>query len=190
MAEKSPDAELTMLYAKGLFPWWVLLLWGILTLILGALFLNTPGVTTELLITFMGAFWLVGGLFSIASLVVDKTGMGWKVFLAVINIVAGSLIIIFPLISTVFVLLFSAVYIGFVACFIGCSYLFHAFRAKDAGSGVLGIISLVFGVLLLVHPLLTASLLPFIAGVFCFVSGISAVITSFMAKKVQDRLKA
>ena len=35
----------------------------------------------------------------------------------------------------------------------GCVHLYHAFGAKDAGSGVLGIISLIFGILLLVGGL-------------------------------------
>ena len=41
-----------------LFPSWLLLLWGILALLLGAALLFTPGITTILLITFMGAWWL------------------------------------------------------------------------------------------------------------------------------------
>lgn len=169
----------------GLFPWWVLFLWGILALILGVMFLSTPGMTTELLITFLGAFWLIGGLFSIASLFGDRTNMGWKIFLAIIDIIAGILILMYPLYSTVFILGFFIILIGFYACFIGCSYFFQALKTKDAGSGVLGIISLIIGILLLANPLLSAGLLPFIAGLFCFVGGFCAIIASFMARKVQ-----
>ncbi len=169
----------TVLAAEGfLFPWWVLLIWGILTLLLGFMFLSTPGITTEILVTFAGAFWLVGGLFSIASLFVDRTNMGWKIFLAAINIIAGILILTYPYYSTVFILGVFIIFIGFWACFIGGSYLFQAFRTKDWGSGVLGIISLILGVLILAHPLMSAGLLPFIAGIFCMVSGISAIATS------------
>jgi uncharacterized membrane protein HdeD (DUF308 family) len=190
MTDEPANAGLTVVYSECLFPWWILFLWGILTLILGALFLNTPAVTAEVLITFMGAFWLVGGLFSIASLAVDRTHMGWKVFLAAINIIAGALILVFPVFTTVFILLVTAIYIGFVACIIGFSHLFLAFRRKDAGNGVIGIISLVFGILLLANPALTAGMLPFIAGAFCIVSGISAIIASIVAKKSQCAVKA
>jgi uncharacterized membrane protein HdeD (DUF308 family) len=185
MTDDVSDPEMTFLCSAGLFPWWLILLWGILTLIIGMMFLTTPAITTVILITFMGAFWLVGGLFSIGSLFVDKTNMGWKIFLAVINIIAGAVIMIYPLFSTVFILSFFVIFIGFFACFIGCAHLFTAFKNKDAGNGVLGIISLIFGILLLVYPLVTAALLPFIAGGFCIVAGISGIITSFMAKKAQ-----
>ena len=88
-----PDQFLT---APGIFPWWLLLVWGILTLLIGCMFLITPGMTMVLLITFMGAYWLVGGLFAIGSLAVDRSHMGWKIFLAVINILAGIVILLHP----------------------------------------------------------------------------------------------
>lgn len=182
MTEQTTAAGIPLQW-KGLFPWWVILLWGLMLLVLGFMFLSTPGITTELLITLMGAFWLVGGIFSLASLFVDRTGMGWKIFLAVIDIIAGSLILMYPLYSTVFILAFFIIFIGFWACFIGCAYFWQAFRTKDAGSGVLGIISLIFGILLLAHPLLSAALLPFLAGIFCIVIGFCAIAASFMARK-------
>ncbi len=183
MTEESSATGTALTMGTFLFPWWVLLLWGILTLLLGFMFLSTPGMTTELLITFMGAFWLVGGLFSIASVFVDRTNMGWKIFLAVINIIAGFLILAYPFYSTVFILAFFIIFIGFYACFIGCSYFFQAFRTKDWGNGVLGIISLIFGILILTYPLISAGLLPFIAGIFCIVTGISAIAASVVAAK-------
>jgi uncharacterized membrane protein HdeD (DUF308 family) len=176
--------------SAGLFPWWLILLWGILSLIIGVMFLTTPAVTTVALITFMGAFWLVGGLFSLGSLFIDRTNMGLKVFLAVINIIAGALVMIYPVFSTVFILSFFVIFIGFFACFIGCAHLFTAFKNKDAGNAVLGIISLIFGILLLFHPLVTAALLPYIAGGFCIVAGIGSVITSFMVKKAPGVIAA
>ncbi len=189
MAEEVKTSEVTFLCGEGLFPWWVLLLWGILTLIVGAMFLMTPGITTVLMITFMGAFWLVGGLFSLGSLFVDRTNMGWKIFLAVIDIIAGAVILLKPVFASVFILIFTEIFIGFLACFIGASYLVQAFKAKDAGSGVLGFISLIFGLMLLVYPML-AGLLPILAGVFFILAGISAIITSFMAKKAQAPAQA
>jgi uncharacterized membrane protein HdeD (DUF308 family) len=190
MADPAANPDFCVMFGKGLFPWWLMLLWGILTLIIGVMFLRTPVLTTVLLITLMGAFWLVGGLFSLGSLVVDRTSMGLKIFLAVINILAGALILLYPFFSTLFILGFFVIFVGFFACFIGCSHLYTAFKNKDTGNGVLGLISLIFGILLLVYPLLTVELLPFIAGGFCIVFGILAIFSSFMAKNVQDVAKA
>jgi uncharacterized membrane protein HdeD (DUF308 family) len=142
-------------------------------------------VTTILFITLVGAFWLVGGLFSLGGLAVDKTNRGWKIFLAVLNIIAGIVILAYPLISTIFVLAFFIIFVGFWGCLIGFAHLFQAFATKDAGAGILGIVSLIFGLLLLAYPLYAAALLPFIAGIFAIVGGIASVATAFMAKKLQ-----
>ncbi|MFA5221631.1 MAG: DUF308 domain-containing protein [Methanoregula sp.] len=175
---------------SSIMPWWVILLWGILSVVIGIMFLTTPGITTILFITLLGAFWLVGGLFSIASLVVDKSNWGLKLFLAIINILAGVVILLYPLFSTLFLLAFFVIFIGFWGCFIGISHLYHAFKTKDAGNGVLGLISLIFGILLLVYPFIAAALLPLIAGAFMIVMGLAAVVAGFMAKKVSAILSA
>lgn len=169
--------------APGLFPWWLLLLWGILALIIGIMFLASPGLTTVIFITFLGAYWLVGGIFALASLAVDRTDMGWKILLAILNLVAGIVILLYPLISTVILLSFLIILIGVWACITGGVHLYQACSRKDAGNGILGIFSLIFGILLLVFPLVSAALLPFIAGAFAMVTGIAAIVASFAAKK-------
>lgn len=173
-----------------LFPWWLLLLWGILALLLGVALLFTPGITTILLITFMGAYWLVGGIFALASLVTDKSNMGWKIFLAIINILAGILILVYPIYATVFTLAIVVIFIGFWACFVGGAHLFQAFTTKDWGNGVLGIISLIFGIILLVNSFVAAILLPFVIGAFAIVMGLCSIFVSFTAKKCAETVKA
>lgn len=167
----------------GLYPWWVVLIWGILALLIGIMFLASPGITTVLFITFLGAYWLVGGIFSLASLAVDKTNLGWKIFLAILNIIAGIIILAYPLYSTFFLLSFFIILVGFWACVTGGVHLYEAFTKKDACTGILGIFSLIFGIILLIFPFISAALLPFVAGVFAIVVGLAAIVTSFAAKK-------
>ena len=183
MTETTDTSDVIVCWTSVL-PWWLVLVWGFLSLIIGIMFITTPGITTLILITFMGAYWLVGGFFTLGSLLVDKTSMGLKIFLSIVNILLGILILLYPLYSTVFILSFFAIFIGFWGCFIGAVHLFEAFKTKDAGNGVLGAISLIFGLIILIHPLLAAELIPFIAGVFAIVSGIAAVIAAFQVKKI------
>ena len=180
------DTSDGMICWSSLLPWWLVLLWGLLSLIIGIMFLITPGITTLILITFLGAYWLVGGLFTLGSLVVDKTNMGLKIFLSVVNILAGLVILLYPLFSTVFILSFFAIFVGFWGCFIGVAHLYQAFSTKDAGNGVLGVISLIFGIIILIFPLLAAELIPLIVGVFAIVSGVGAVIAAFQVKKISE----
>ena len=181
MTEAEMKAESQSLEIK-LFPWWLLLLWGLLTIIISLMFLLTPAITMELFVTFLGAYWLVGGLFMIGGLFVDRTHIGMKVLLAGINIIAGVLILMYPLFSTVFVFEFLILFLGFWAIFIGAVHIYHAYTAKDLGNGVLGIISIVFGILLLAHPFVALVLLPFVAGGFCLVSGLTTLYISYGAK--------
>ncbi|HNX17856.1 MAG TPA: HdeD family acid-resistance protein [Methanoregula sp.] len=172
--------------APGLFPWWVLLLWGILALIVGIMFLASPGITIVIFITFLGAYWLVGGIFSLASLAVDRKDWGWKILLAILNLIAGIVILAYPLISTVLLLSFLIILVGVWACITGGVHLYQAFSRKDAGNGILGILSLIFGILLLIFPLISAALLPYIAGIFAIVIGFAAIVASFAAKKAEQ----
>jgi uncharacterized membrane protein HdeD (DUF308 family) len=166
------------------YPWWLVLLWGLLSLIIGVMFLGTPAATTVFLITLIGVFWLVGGFFTLGSLAVEKTHVGIKIFISVIDIVAGLLILAYPLFSTIFALALFVIFAGGWGCFIGISHLYHAFRKKDPGSGVLGVISLIFGILLLAFPLVAAALIPFIIGIFALAGGVAAVVASLSIKKV------
>ncbi len=134
MAEPTTTPEMKLPKNSGLFPWWLLLLWGVLALIVGIMFFITPAMTTVLFIMFLGAYWLVGGLFTLGSLAVDRTSIGWKIFLAAINIIAGILILIYPLLTTLILLSFFIICLGIWACFMGCVHLYHAYSAKDAGT--------------------------------------------------------
>lgn len=179
-----PDPAINPITAEAhLFPWWFFLFSGILTLLVGLAFLLSPGITTELFVLFLAAYWLVGGLFMIGSLFTDRSNSGMKILLGMINIFAGVLILSHPLFSTIFALSFLVLFLGFWACFIGAVHMYHAIGAKDAGNAVLGVLSLVFGILLLAHPFLAAALLQFVAGGFCVVSGLSTLYVAYVAKK-------
>ena len=163
--------------------WWILSLWGLLTVIIGILFLARPGITTLVFVTFIGAYWLVGGIFSLAGLAIDRTNGGWKAFLAALNLIAGILVLLYPLYSTFFLLLLFVATVGVWALFIGLAHLYHAFAFKDAGNGILGIMSIIFGLLLLLFPYISATRIPFIAGIFAVVTGIVAMVVSFKIKE-------
>lgn len=173
------NAEMT---EANLFPWWILLLWGILTIIVGLMFLLSPAVSTVMFITFLGAYWLVGGIFVIAGLYADRTNTALKLLLAVVNIFAGLLILLHPFYSAFFALEFLILFLGFWACFIGAVHLYHAFGSKDPGNGILGAISIIFGILLLLNSVLVLVMMPFIAGGYCIISGLATLYVSYVAK--------
>lgn len=189
MADATPQ-DVNVMADIELLPWWVVLLWGILSLIVGIMFFTTPGITTVVFITFLGAFWLVGGLFNIIAVAFDKEKSGWKIFLAILYIIAGILILAYPMYSALFALSIFTIFIGVWACFAGGVHLYQAFAGKDLVSCVLGLLSLLFGILILCFPFISAALVPFVAGAFAVVFGIIAIVGSFMWKKKAAPAKA
>ena len=63
-------------------PWWLTLMNGILALIIGAVLLWAPAKTKvetyQLLVFFLGFFWLFEGILDIVLIFVDHSMWGWK----------------------------------------------------------------------------------------------------------------
>lgn len=171
--ENMSEEEIAVVAAS--MPWWLILVWGLLALLLGLMLIVTPLVTIATLILFMGAYWFVGGLFTLASLVWDRSNVGWKLFMGIISVLGGLVVMAQPALSTILVMGLLVFIIGFWAVLIGVVKIYDAYRTKDGGTGVLGVLSLLFGFILLVSPFAGAVSLSIVAGFFALVGGISAV---------------
>ncbi len=167
-------------------PWWLVLIWGILAFIIGIALVTSPLITIFYLILFLGIYWFVGGIFTIVSLFKDHSNMGWKIFLGVISIIAGIVIMTYPLYSSVIVLTVLVFCVGFFGILIGFTKLFEAVKCRDAGAGILGILSIIFGIIILIYPYAAAFVLPWIVGIIAIIAGISAILVSFQVKKAQS----
>lgn len=181
--ESISDEEISVVAAS--MPWWLILVWGVLALLLGIMLIITPVTTALSFILFLGAYWFVGGLFTLASLVWDRSNMGWKIVMGVVSILAGVAIMGYPIYSSLLVIGLLVFIIGFWAILIGGTKIYDAYRTKDAGTGILGVLSVLFGLILLVSPFAAAFSLAIVAGFFALIGGISTVALSFQIKKAQ-----
>lgn len=163
-------------------PWWVILLQGISALILGILLLAQPGATTVVLIQFLGIWWLVGGIFDIVGMFIDRTAWGWKLISGIIGIIAGIAILNHPLWSTILVPTTLVWLLGIGGVVIGILNIIRAFQGGGWGTGILGVLSILFGIFLMVNPLAGALALPVVLGVFGIVGGIAAIYMAFKQK--------
>ena len=81
-------------------PWWLTLIMGITVLVLGAILLWAPAKDKvdayQFIIAFLGFDWLIGGIMEIVSLFVDRTAWGWKLFMGIVSIIAGSYVLMYP----------------------------------------------------------------------------------------------
>jgi uncharacterized membrane protein HdeD (DUF308 family) len=166
----------------AIIPWWVVLIEGIAAIILGILLLINPGSTTVLIIQFLGIYWFIDGIMSIVRIFIDKTAWGWKLISGIIGILAGMAIIQYPLWATVLVPTVMVWLFGFFGIIIGVIGLIQAFQGAGWGAGILGVLSILFGIVLLANPLVGALALPWIFGFLGIVGGIAALVMAFRLK--------
>jgi uncharacterized membrane protein HdeD (DUF308 family) len=165
-------------HARGT-PWWVVLIAGIALAITGLLLLMAPGVTTVVIVQFLGIYWLIDGIVRLVSIFIDRSGWGWKLLVGILGIFAGIIIIQHPLWSAVLLPATLVIYLGVMGIVMGIAEVVMAFRGAGWGTGILGVVSVIFGILLIFNPLAGAIALPFLLGGLGIVGGIAAVIMSF-----------
>ena len=163
-------------------PWWLVLLQGIFAIILGLLLLSAPGMTTLVLIQFLGIYFLIAGVFNLVGIFLDHEMWGWKLFIGILGILAGLLVIQHPLWSGVLIPTTLVFILGLLGLFLGIAGLISAFQGRGWGAGILGGLSLLIGLALLGSPLLGAVALPIVIGLLALVGGISAIVQAFRMK--------
>ena len=161
------------------FPWWLVLLEGIISVILGLFLLTAPGITLLFLVQVLGFFWLVGGIFRIVSIFIDSSLWGWKLVGGILGILAGIVVLRHPLWSTILVPAVIVIIIGIQGLIQGILGLIVAFQGGGWGAGILGVLSIVFGIILLINPLLGAVVFPIVLGALMLVGGIVAIVGAF-----------
>jgi uncharacterized membrane protein HdeD (DUF308 family) len=164
---------------RGGVPWWLVLIEGIAALLIGAFLLAQPAATTLVLVQFLGWYWLIGGILSIVTIFIDSTRWGWKLVSGIIGILAGFVIIQSPLWSAILVPTTLVWVMGIFGIVIGVISLIQAFQGGGWGVGILGALSILFGLFLMFNPLAGALALPFTLGIFGIVGGIAAIIMAF-----------
>jgi uncharacterized membrane protein HdeD (DUF308 family) len=161
------------------YPWWLILLEGIFAAIFGFLLLIAPGSTLVFLVQVLGFYLLIGGILRIVSIFLDSSIWGLKLVLGIIGIIGGIVVLNHPLWSALLVPTYLVYFIGFLAIFQGIGGLIQAFRGGGWGAGILGIFVIIFGIIVVLNPLIGVVALPFVLGGFMLVGGIAAIVGAF-----------
>ncbi|HUU76597.1 MAG TPA: DUF308 domain-containing protein [Methanoregulaceae archaeon] len=190
MSDEIIMEDVPMVIGSQFFPWWLVLLQGIVALILGIMFLTWPYVTLLVAVTFIGAYWFVSGIFALIGLAVDRSHAAVKIGLGILGIIAGILILMYPMYSTVLIPSILIIFIGVWGIIMGCMSLFAAFKGGGLGAGVLGVLGIIFGFILLANPFIAVAFLPFVLGIFGIIGGIAAIATSFALRSQENKSSA
>jgi uncharacterized membrane protein HdeD (DUF308 family) len=172
-------------------PWWLLLIGGILAVIVGALFLfgtRTTKIETYLiLIQVLGIWWLISGIFDIVYLFIDHTAWGWKLFIGIVSILAGTYILQYPLVSAIALPKILVLVLGIWGLIYGVVLLIMAFRGGGWGAGILGALGIIFGIILVINWAAPGSGLAMIwaAAIFALIGGILQIIQAFRQRQAE-----
>src|SRR5215218_2012316 len=166
-------------------PWWLVLLEGIAAAIIGLFLLSAPGATLFVLVQVLGIFWLVGGLFRIVSIFLDSSLWGWKLVGGVLGILAGIVVLQHPVWSSVLVPAIYVIILGIQGLVLGGVNLVMAFRGEGWGIGILGALSIVFGLVLLFNVWIGVAALPYILGAVGIVGGGAAIAIAFAMRSME-----
>jgi uncharacterized membrane protein HdeD (DUF308 family) len=181
MSNGTAGAGPTTSAAAGIeaFPWWLVLLQGIIAIILGMVLLFWPGITLLVLVTFIGIYWFATGILVFFSAFIDRSRFGWKILSGILGILAGLVVLSYPIYSAILLPTLLILFIGVWGLIIGFVTLFQAFGGAGWGAGILGVISIIFGLLLLANPLVSAALLILMIAIFAIIGGIAAIFLAF-----------
>ena len=161
-------------------PWWLVLVFGIVQIIVGVMLLMNPFRVANVLVWAIGLYWLITGIYYLVSLIWDRRQWGWKIFGGIIGIMAGWFLIdaTAPERLASFGLAIVLV-LGIQGIMMGIVGLIAAFQGGGWGAGIMGGISIVIGILLLGNMWAAALVLPWVIGIFAIVGGIFAIIMAF-----------
>lgn len=152
--------------------WWIFLLQGMAGIVLGLLLVFEPGATTIAIVTFLGVYWLIMGIFALVRVFVDQSVPWiWSLLIAIVGILAGLSIIKHPLLAAVGVPTAIVVIIAIQGLLMGGLEIISAFLGAGIVSFILGAIYIAISLLLLAKPVAAAITLPMIFGVLLLVQG-------------------
>jgi uncharacterized membrane protein HdeD (DUF308 family) len=185
LAPRSWSRELVNSVSKG---WWALLLSGIVSIVAGGVILLVDWSLNDLAV-FLGALFIVRGIFNMLSFPLDGSARGWAVALGLLEVGVGIAVLVWPDPT----LLVIAAFIGWWVLFSGVMTVAGSISARRILPYwglflALGILEAVVGVWLLYRPGLTLLATVFAIGLWAILYGIVLTSVAIELKNLPDRL--
>ena len=163
------------------YPWWLLLMGGIFNIIIGILLLTNPAKTALAMAWVLGLFWLIQGRFVLVGMFLDHTAWGWKLFMGILGILAGIAVMRHPVASAVTIPMILVLMLGIQGLIVGAISLVMAFKGGGWGAGILGGLSIIFGLILVLNfaNLGTVAVFIWVVAILALAGGIVQIIQAF-----------
>lgn len=166
--------------------WWLLAVFGVITIAFGVLLTFKPGKSVHTIAVIIGIWLLILGVVRLIQAIGasgERTGFVIVGLLAIVI----AILLLHHTTTTVAVLGFI---VGIFWTIGGVSELFHGFSANDGAVSwpivIMGLIGTIIGILCLVYPSLSLSIICVIVGLGMIVYGIVVVLASLQVRQGKD----
>ena len=181
------DDAMSALLAQN---WWAIALRGVFAIIFGIIALLMPGATMLALVLLFAAYLLVDDIFAIIAAVRAarrQERWGWLIFEGLVDLVTGGIAAVWPLITIVaFALMMGAWAIVTGALLLGASYRLNIPHGRWL-MALAGAISVIWGVLLIIWPLIGALVLTWWMAAYALIFGVAMLV---LALRLRSRRPA
>lgn len=161
-------------------PWWVVLLVGIASLVVGALLIVSPRTAITDFFRIAGAASAIGGAVTIIRILSDRRAWGWKLFGGIIAIVVGLLLLVLPLGSAYLASAFVVWLVGTMALLGGVGLIVLGVAFARWRYTVGGILAFAFGgLVILTMALSSLVVIPLLFGIGAVAVGALAIREAF-----------
>ncbi|MGE0580579.1 MAG: HdeD family acid-resistance protein [Steroidobacteraceae bacterium] len=167
--------------------WWVPLVRGILAILFGALVLAWPGISILVFLSLIAAFWIVEGACSMYYATAAKN-RGWPFWGGLISVVAGVGAIAAPGIAAISILIIIAAWAivrGLLDIY--AAIKFHREIDFEWWLALSGVVSIVFGALVLRNPAAGALAMATLIGAFTLAIGVVLVLAGFRIRAFRNK---
>jgi uncharacterized membrane protein HdeD (DUF308 family) len=169
--------------------WWSLLVRGLVAVLFGILAITWPEGILELLVRLLGILVLVVGIIAtIGALTHRAESKRWLLVMipGLIAIIIGIITVTWPDVFTRVIFFLIAVW----AIVHGISEIHNAFKLRRDMQGewmpiLVGVVSVIFGIVLLVKPLTAGAVVTWVVGFCVLVLGVLWLILAFRARTLQ-----
>ncbi len=172
--------------------WWIVLLRGIALTVLGGLLIAKPGITVIVLVQFLGAYFLVDGVFSVFHSIKGRKymqGWGWGIFMGALEILTGIIVFTNPLVSTIVTASVLVYTVAFMAILFGVLGIVTGIQVRKEIKGEWamiagGVLAIIFSVILIMNPMASMSVYLIVMGVMALMGGLIQIFASFQIRKI------
>jgi uncharacterized membrane protein HdeD (DUF308 family) len=172
--------------------WWMVALRGAVAILFGIVAIAWPEITVGVFVALFGAFALVGGIFAIvAAFSAPDTDRLWHVAEGVLGILVGVIAWVWPGLTALSLLYFIAAW----ALVTGVMEIVAAIRLRrhitnEWMLALGGVLSVLFGILLLFRPRESAIALVVVIGIYAIIFGAILLVLAFRLRGMRGQIEA